>query len=116
MSKLKRAKKYLDMIPDELRDNPNVSFEIRYLVQLLAAMTAKVEELEGANRWIAVEERLPDGGYLVAHVVAKWYADGHAPVLCMYNGNWIDFDLQVISGEVTHWMPLPTPPEQSDAK
>ncbi len=46
MSELKRAKKYLDMIPDELRDNPNVSFEIRYLVQLLAAMTAKVEELD----------------------------------------------------------------------
>ena len=40
MSELERAKKYLDMIPDELRGNPND------LVQLLAAMVAKVEELE----------------------------------------------------------------------
>lgn len=38
MSELERAKKYLDMIPDELRGNPND------LVQLLAAMVAKVEE------------------------------------------------------------------------
>ena len=43
MSEIERAMKYLDMIPDELRGNPN------NLVQLLAAMVAKVEELERVN-------------------------------------------------------------------
>jgi len=53
MSDLERAKKHLDMIPEELRGNPND------LVRLLEAMVAKVEELkefiEDQNRVIRVQ-------------------------------------------------------------
>jgi len=51
VSDLERAKKYLDMIPEELRGNPN------NLVQLLAAMVSKVEKLEGLCAITGVIER-----------------------------------------------------------
>lgn len=54
------------------------------------------------NEWISAKERLPekDGRYLIVEKhFSKWVG-----VSSMRNGRF-DF-------EITHWMPLPSPPEQ----
>jgi hypothetical protein len=74
------------------------------------ALLDEVERLRGERRWIPVREGLPetDGGVLIAlpypiigrpcttgqYVHHTWYCD--------------DFGGEA---EVTHWMPLPEPPE-----
>ena len=73
-----------------------------------------VHELEAAQRWIPVGERLPEkeDGYLTAYrtkdaigaVTLRVYVGG---------GRWFDgnIDYEVSPQNVTHWMPLPVPPE-----
>lgn len=60
-------------------------------------------------RWVPVEERLPEDG---AEVLA-WSQFGFAYVDLWIDGAWkID---GLVNGEnevVTHWMPLPKPPEE----
>ena len=60
-------------------------------------------------RWISVEERLPDNDiqYLT-------YTTGNECVVCYYNGDgdWISDWASNDSPDVTHWMPLPEPPEE----
>ena len=63
-------------------------------------------------KWISVKDRLPNGG--------------HNVLFCTFYGNvfegiktargWLGFRWNAIyrDGEVTHWMPLPEPPEVSE--
>ena len=72
-------------------------------------MEDRIEALEAERRWIPVSERLPnpDANVLVKggcayYIDEKWWSmmgdSAHRPIM------W----------EVTHWMPLPTPPEAAD--
>lgn len=102
-----------------------------------AALVAKesVELLE--RRWIPVEERLPEERVLVN---VLWVNRGPEPyyekikgvpfsdAACFYEGRWYwdspvlfdylaeygkdEFDLVDDAVEITHWMPLPEPPEE----
>jgi hypothetical protein len=56
--------------------------------------------------WIPVSERLPDEGRAVLIVADGWVKMGWR------NGEWIDWDGDECV--VTHWMPLPAPPTQTD--
>ena len=60
-------------------------------------------------RWISVEERLPedDDHYLV------WAHDNGAAEVALYygDGEWLTDDLENITRVITHWMPLPEPPD-----
>ena len=60
--------------------------------------------------WISVEDRLPDGkgkDYLVF--------DGNAVSFDYFNASTEEFAFHFAfhSDEVTHWMPLPAPPESN---
>lgn len=58
--------------------------------------------------WISVKDRMPDVGV----PVLLWNVDGFA-----YVDTWSKFGCWTITpttGEVTHWMPLPEPPESED--
>lgn len=63
------------------------------------------------RRWIPVTERLPekDGTFITAYskggVSQNWYMTFHHG-----GGKW--YQNSEDTGEVTHWMPLPTPPKE----
>lgn len=58
-------------------------------------------------RWIPVEERLPEEKELVL----VHYTDDWMPVAFLLNGNWFNSGGERSWLSVTHWMPLPEPPE-----
>jgi hypothetical protein len=93
----------------------------------LEAADNRVKELEAAQRWIPVEERLPDdvGSYLVYY--HEWsngdflpkYDDYRIRVMrFMNNGKWcmpVCTDKRCeadTNREVTHWQKLPQPPQK----
>ena len=60
------------------------------------------------NRWVLVKDRLPekDGRYL-----CYGSAFGRCQMGILYYATSIE---QFNDGEVTHWMPLPEPPSESE--
>lgn len=63
-----------------------------------------------SHGWISVNDRLPKP----EEQVIGCFEDGFiATVSTDANGEW---ELWTDSGEVTHWMPLPEPPEGGDRK
>ena len=78
---------------------------IELLVSALRDALAKVP------KWISVEERLPEEGERVlctdGHCVFEQY---RVPLSCVY-GTWDRGGLKSPMQNVTHWMPLPEPPE-----
>lgn len=63
---------------------------------------------EWERRWIPVGERLPEPH----HHVIGWQPDfaRTAEVWIGSSGQWIGGDFES-AGDITHWMPLPEPPE-----
>lgn len=65
------------------------------------------------HRWIPIEERLPEDG----SDILVYCDDGEESriVACNYaNGVWFDcvFNTVMIFKYITHWMPLPEPPQE----
>ena len=83
---------------------------IELLVGALRDAIAKVP------KWISVKERLPEEhGIYLAHIVHRYCKiDSYSRVAVEYfsrDGKWDSLpDLY----EVTHWMPLPEPPEEGE--
>lgn len=71
------------------------------LVQERDALREEVERLKQAQRWIPVEERLPqkNGDFWAVHLIG--------PVVCEF-----DLHYQWFGVPVTHWMPLPPLPKE----
>ena len=70
----------------------------------------EVERLRAERRWIPVEERLPEEGIEVLVSVDE-NSDDCGYHVCLYRGGeYVRSESGYIFG-VTHWMPLPEPPE-----
>ena len=84
---------------------------IAYLQTLeIQKLTARIAELEAAQRWIPVGERLPELDQDVLAIVDDDIVIGS------FGQGWdgeISFDRDEVGSTryVTHWMPLPEPPE-----
>ena len=91
-----------------------LSNKVESLAEELEAADARIAELEEAQRWIPVSERLPEDRVTILAafnnreiLTAKYYKyyEGFGSVENYWRiEGWH-------SGNVTHWMPLPQPPE-----
>ena len=77
-------------------------------------LRARIDELEGAQRWrVVADGELPEvyrdeDGDFIPFLVCE--GDGGHPFRSMYNGvNWW---AGIFVPDITHWMPMPTLPEQ----
>ena len=72
-----------------------------------------ISQLEA--RWISVNDRLPERG-ITRCIIAIKLGNGLKGTLCArYNADlksWSGWYNDRITSEVTHWMPLPQPPEE----
>ncbi len=63
--------------------------------------------------WISVKERLPKdyGTHIVAcyTTCAVWFMDYYG---CGWESCYSDGEFKIHSNDVTHWMPLPSPPSR----
>lgn len=78
--------------------------------ELSVVVRAQKAVLDKFPRWIPVTERLPEhsGDYLVYSVGGNWKQLSAVEI-----GFWYDMRFIVQSlFDVTHWMPLPEPPEK----
>ena len=80
-----------------------------------AALTARIAELEEAQRWIPVEERLPETNIRVD--ILRTCPDGYDYQNGCYianNNYWWSEILACKLLYVTHWRPLPEPTEVNE--
>jgi hypothetical protein len=75
-----------------------------------------IENAPAVNRWIPVEDALPESEREVL-VYVKGDFDNSIPFITTAYINsdhdWeSDYDGEVIDSKITHWMPLPEPPEK----
>ena len=83
-------------------------------------------EVKALPRWIPVTERLPEDH----DWVLVWHTGYKTPKKALFHieecfefdggGAWYDYDVEIdghnsLEGTVTHWMPLPDPPEEVEA-
>lgn len=90
----------------------------------IEAQAKEIENLRGQlPRWVPVEEHLPENGVpvLINYIASsdgKYHPDGTAAWTdygCFWwEGSLEDCDTEV-AVPITHWMPLPEPPEVEDA-
>lgn len=106
-------KTMIDLIIEAKRIDPEIgSFAewlAEYLVERLPTPTPQ-------NEWVRVEERLPPdmGDVLVAafwherwQTMIGWHPDSRKGSWRVYTSHG-----EVVPGGVTHWMPLPEPPDR----
>ena len=72
----------------------------------LARLNERIAELEAAQRWIPVSERLPEGS---GHYIVF---DDHGDIMsCEFLADYKGEPLWDDDDGVLYWMPLPEPPE-----
>jgi len=99
-------------MPEELYDSHDYCLlvdEYCSLAEENESLKSRIAELEAAQKWIPVSERLPEKSetVLVLHDNAVDIVTYHPKSNRWELLWWVNADLH----DVTHWMPLPEPPE-----
>jgi hypothetical protein len=111
---------------NEWTDNPDIDNAIIMLDRIdtaescdddrIEAVKAVLRRLAGnspvtPDSWISCSERMPKGyaDVLVTdgeHVEVKWWDESG------YWNSWTELNSDILAHEITHWMPLPEPPQE----
>ena len=97
------------------------------MAKTIQEQAKRIAELEAANQWISVEDKLPEPEIPVLAIVngfdgiltleRRWeicnpHIECYFPDFLYWD--WIDNDGQYFEDRVTHWMPLPEPPKEQE--
>lgn len=95
------------VIPVTHGENGYASWEYQLWLENKLATTPAAESLVG-DKWVSVEDRLPDKGERVFICTDMWVC------ACCYlniHSEWkLAYDSSLFHGNITHWQPLPSPP------
>lgn len=87
---------------------------MRSMIDVVGSVEAA--DVQPVDRWISVNERLPEIGKSVLIYYPKW--DGDEIQVAKLESDRMMFDIcgefNIGTGVVTHWMPLPEPPKDGD--
>ena len=80
----------------------------------ISALRAQQEqESKPLNGWISVQDRLPEvGGYVVCIAKRNPFSRFMPMVARIKKNGWANPITEQYISEVTHWMPMPEPPEK----
>ena len=92
-----------DNLADRVIENNDVQWCLSELQDILEEMPT----LTPPNEWVSVEERLPKEKQ---RVIVRCERVGTSVGWILW-GNWMA-DIGPDAGKVTHWMPLPEPPDR----
>lgn len=95
----------LDLIVEAKRTDPETGSFAEWLAEYLAE---HLPTLTPPNEWVSVEERLPREKQ---RVIVRCERVGTSAGWIIW-GDWMT-DIGPDAGKVTHWMPLPAPPDRS---
>lgn len=91
------------------------------LTEQVDALTARIAELEAVQRWIPVEERLPEPGVPVLmwlhprHIPGQAKEGTYMPVLNPDRPWRSTWDMSTYeTGEITLWRPMPFAPSEEE--
>ena len=83
----------------------------------MAISAIRQRDVTDANvgKWISVKDRLPEaGGYVVCIAKRNPFSRFMPMVARIEKNGWANPITEQYISEVTHWMPLPEPPEDLD--
>ena len=81
-----------------------------YSEEAVQTLQAEIERLREAQRWIPVSERLPETrGFYICSNVDRETKKVFVEERFFIGGIW-----DVYFSDVTHWMPLPQPPQEAE--
>ena len=117
------AKMYCSLLEDRKTTVPDEPYKRRADCPLVYdfgdretnALNKRIAELEAAQRWIPVSERLPkeNAPVLVLTVLGGMFVDFiHGKSVVTGNPDFYELDVE----DVTHWMPLPKLPERENER
>lgn len=87
---------------DEREDGLDYTEAIEIAIAALRPVSREQPTLTPPNGWVSVEERLPEPTYCVLVYTTDYSIEVDARGS---DGEWMSY-------EVTHWMPLPSPPDR----
>ena len=94
----------MDLIIEAKRTDPETGSFAEWLAEYLVA---HLPSLTTSSEWVSVEERLPEEKQ---RVIVRCERVGTSVGWILW-GNWMA-DIGPDAGKVTHWMPLPAPPDR----
>ena len=96
-----------DELKNQIRHMPRTINPDLVQYSLVKAIIENMPTLTPPNEWVSVEERLPEEKQ---RVIVRCERVGTSVGWILW-GNWMA-DIGPDAGKVTHWMPLPAPPDR----